>query len=104
MNGLIVADTLISLEFERKLAQRRADRHYWSIEQENLALRQENDELLAQYNGLVMRYNALLQDRKQLAINYEKMRDIADSWEADCQRLLAWARGVEENGHPGRKK
>jgi hypothetical protein len=104
MNGLIVADTLISLEFERKLDQRRANKYYASIEQENLALRQQIDELLARHNGLVTRYNALLQDREQLAVNLEKMRDIARSWHADYDRLKAWADDVEENGHPGRKK
>jgi len=99
-----VATTLMNIEFERRRRERLADRHFWSVEQENLALKQDIDQLLARHNQLVADYNALCESRKQLAINYEKMRDIARSWEADYQRLRAWADNVEEHGHSGRKK
>jgi uncharacterized protein (DUF3084 family) len=99
-----VATTLMNIEFERWRRERLANRHFWSVEQENLALKQDIDQLLARYNQLVAEYNALLESRKQLAINYEKMRDICRRLEADYQRLEVWAKEVAENGHPGRKK
>jgi len=104
MSGLIVADTLISLDFERRLEQRRANRYFRGVEQENLALKQDIDQLLARHNQLVADYNALLEDRKQLAVNYDKLHEICRGWKADYKRLRAWADWVEENGHPGRKK
>ena len=104
MDGLIVAETLMSLDFERWRRERLANWHFQSLEAENLALKQEIDQLLGRYNQLVAQYNAIAQDRKQLAVNYETMRDICRSWEADYKRLEAWAENVEKNGHRGGKR
>jgi hypothetical protein len=98
-----VATTLMNIEFERWRRERLANRHFWSVEQENLALKQDIEQLLARYNQLVGEYNALLESRKQLAINYEKMRDICRSWQADYKRLEAWAKEVTISGLPPRK-
>lgn len=102
--GAIAADVLISQEFMRRLRERQANKHFWSLEAENLALRQDIDQLLAQYNQLVAQYNALYEYKETLKADVKKLQDLCESWQTDYQRLRAWADHVETHGHPGGKK